>query len=191
MFVAGITVLLFGLRALGRQRRAIAYLFFAWPFPLEFANSYWFERLTGLDAATTFVIVGIAVWSLTNGRPHHKAMWLASGIGLVWLTSLTVGSLGRTMEFVGFVAAAAAMFALLPRFGITNRFTTNREQLPRVVPFRPPLRAAALCVVIAAVGMAWLSHSVKPVTPAVDQIGSPRIALVEDRDVASSRVDAP
>ena len=190
IFVAGITALLFGLRALGRQRRSIAYLCFAWPFPLEFADSHWFKSMTGLSAATTFVMVGIAVCSLTDGRPQAKAMWLADGIGLVWLTSLTVGSFGRAMEFVGFVAAAVAMLALLPRFGITNRFAMTRERLPRVAPFRPPMRAAALCVVAVAVGMAWLSHSLKPVTPAVDPVGSPRIALVDDRVVASSRVDA-
>ena len=79
LFVAGITVLLFGLRALGRQRRAIAFLFLAWPWPYHFASDHWFGGVAGAGAMTSFVVLGIAVFAIAEGHPRDLWSLLNGG----------------------------------------------------------------------------------------------------------------
>jgi hypothetical protein len=79
IFVAGITVLLFGLRALGRQRRAIALLFLAWPWPYDFAREHWFGGVAGAGAVTSLVVLGVAIFVVADGRPRDMWSELSGG----------------------------------------------------------------------------------------------------------------
>lgn len=61
LFVAGAIALLFGVRALWRQRLPVLFLFFAWPFPYTMLLLRW------LDTFTNFTLVGV---NAGNGVLH-------------------------------------------------------------------------------------------------------------------------
>lgn len=79
MFVAGATVLLFGVRVAWRQRSALAYLFLMWPWPyasvlLGAFDGFRTTTLGALDTLTHVVPVATRVGSIADGRfvvVHH------------------------------------------------------------------------------------------------------------------------
>jgi putative flippase GtrA len=135
LFVAGVIVLLFGLRTLWRVRAGVAFLLLAWP-PLG-------RRLAGLDAAAFSAshadlshldglgglagctVVAVALTLLVRGRPVARIAWLATGVLFAWalqmvrLHGLVATGLPSLLDStLAIVVAAAVMWLAKRGFGL-------------------------------------------------------------------------
>lgn len=167
LFVAGVIVLLFGLRALWRVRAGVAFLLLAWP-PVgrrltelaAAALSAFHDHPTDVDGLVGFAIVAVALTLLVRGRLVAKVAWLAAGLLFAWLVQvlrlleLVAAGLPERLGGVLAIAAAAAVMWFAKRaFGLRGpRWRPDPTALPMATRRRwaVPRPGLALGVVLIA-----------------------------------------
>jgi len=109
-FVAGVVVLLFGVRMLWRSKVAVAWLLLAWPVPSRFGVTMLLEPLSSLTAAAVRVFVGfVPIAEPVNGDGISFAVAHAGSTFRVQVASACSGA----NSLVGFLLVASAVAVVL------------------------------------------------------------------------------
>jgi hypothetical protein len=206
LFTAGAVATIFGIRALWRVRAGIALLFLGMLVPLTSsldgllspirgATSY--GVIIGSKAALGFVIVGLALMSLANGRLVRKALWFVAGVGLSWGLAAAGGwvlladrpgagddaTVHRVVELAMLLLSVFVMVGVFPLLGLRFFRKGQKASLANFVQrsLHPagPRRGtpfAALTVVAVAAVFGFIGESSLPNYSAVlTETGSPRL----------------
>jgi exosortase/archaeosortase family protein len=110
-FVAGVASIIFGLRAVWRQRLAVAYLFLAWPLPYSLVLLGFLGRFTGLTLkALTPIAAGLHVASPVPGG--DGSIFQVTNAGRAFPLSV-VSACSGVNGMVGFLLVGAAFGAIV------------------------------------------------------------------------------
>jgi exosortase/archaeosortase family protein len=111
LFVAGLTSIVFGIRALWRLRIAIAFLWLAWPVPYEFGFNSWIERFSTFTIAALRRIVA----AVPVARPVASAdgsLFVVIHAGKAFTIGVSSACAGAN-GLVGFLLIGAALLAVV------------------------------------------------------------------------------
>ncbi|HXQ61087.1 MAG TPA: exosortase/archaeosortase family protein [Acidimicrobiales bacterium] len=239
LFVAGATVLLFGVRVAWRQKVALGYLFLGWPWiystvllgTLGGFTSFTLQGLnaslrvfhvaqtvpgnaglyqvvhdgrvfpisvvtacSGVDGMVGFFLIGAALAAIVSGSLVRKVLWLATGLGLLWVTNLVrlllifwtgekagervaLGVLHPVAGLVMFCVGVGLMALLMRPFGL-NRVVAaaSSKQYTRTgVSAAPRVFAAVGVLLVSAVVLSVDNSSLKSYDLVAGATGEPKI----------------
>ena len=239
VFVAGATVLLFGVRVAWRQKVALAYLLLGWPWLYTSLLVGTLGRLTsltvgglsaalrvfhaatpvagnaglfnvvhhghgilisvvtacsGVDSTVGFLLTGTALAAIVSGSLLRKALWLATGLVVLWLLNLArlllifwvarvagqhlaLDVLHPVAGIVMFCLGVGLMSALLRPFGLT--WTPAVRSTPRsssMSPATPRVFAVGAVLVVAAVILSVSDGALRTFDPVAGATGEPKLA---------------
>ncbi len=147
---------------------------------------------SGVDSMVGFLLVGAAFLGIVEGSKRGKALWLASGFVLLWVTNLVrllaifwIGEIAGPhlaidvihpiLGILLFIAAVGALSAALGRYGLRVRQAPAQRATAPIARRQPPIRTACLILVIAAVVLARSNASLRVFDPVASASGDPRI----------------
>ncbi len=159
-------------------------------FPISFVTA-----CSGVDGMVGFLLLGVALLTVVEGRPTRKLAWLAVGLVLAWIANLVrlvlifgVGALEGphvamdvlhpVAGFVFFALALAAMTALMRPFGLhfsARPKAPGRAAGPAGTAGRAVV-AATLMLLVAAVSVASGVGELRQFNPVADAAGEPRLS---------------
>jgi exosortase/archaeosortase family protein len=243
LFVAGSISLLFGVRALWRQRLPVLFLLCAWPFPYTMLLLRWLDTFTnvtllgvnlgngvfriarvvpgadgslffvgtgpqrfqlsvasacsGVNGMVGFLLVSIAFTSIVTGGRGRKALWLLSGLVLLWCMNVArillifmggnlwgeraaIDGLHPYLGLVTFNLGVIVMIAVMGRFGLHFRTADDPVASPaeptrRRRPAVPRVALALVVVCTFAGALAVVNSGYRSYDLVAGDLGSPRL----------------
>lgn len=238
VFVAGATVLLFGVRVAWRQKVALAYLLLGWPWlyttvllgtlggftsatvrglsaaldvfhvatpvagnPGSFQVVHHGQAIpisvvtacSGVDGMVGFLLIGAALAALVKGSLVRKALWLATGMVLLWLTNLArlllifwaAHQAGRYLALdvlhpvaglVMFCLGVGIMSVLLRPFGLSRTTAAGSARLvPDAGSAAPRVFVVAGILLAAALVLSVSDAQLSAFNPVAGATGQPRL----------------